>query len=325
MNRRNRRRFLKTIAATTTVGLVGCSGGDGDGGSDRETDREVTTVTGSGDGDDATTTGEDVDGSPDGTRTTENTRDSGEDEDETVVDEVERTEEDNAGDDQSPDLGQESWPQYAYDSCWSRYAPDVTFPSAGPLEMKWEYSLGGDERWRKAGGLILGAGLVIASWAGPFDGEANTVVAIDEATGEQAWAYESDHEMTHSVFHDGVVYTANRETGNNKLVAIDAATGNQLWSEPGILTPDLFLRDGATYTDSTESVGIKRFDLSDGTVTELPDVGSPIRLVGDHIYTGDSTAATDPTTELIQAYDAESGAKRWEVEWEVSDTSPPAL
>ncbi|RBI61135.1 hypothetical protein DMJ13_15530 [halophilic archaeon] len=104
---------------------------------------------------------------------------------------------------------------------------EVQARSAADGSLRWSHSPGSGSYWR-FDRLAVAGGRVVCT----FD---DTVHALDAATGETAWTYEADVQLTSSpTMASGTVYVGGRtdpesESGDAAVVALDANSGERTW------------------------------------------------------------------------------------------------
>ena len=78
----------------------------------------------------------------------------------------------------------------------------------------------------------------------------SNVYALDAATGDELWSYESGMLSTAPVVAEGVMYGASGDSGT--VFALDAATGQEIWKEAtgGQVIQSLTATEGLLYGES---------------------------------------------------------------------------
>ncbi|WP_458186035.1 outer membrane protein assembly factor BamB family protein [Haladaptatus sp. NG-WS-4] len=163
--------------------------------------------------------------------------------------------------------------------------------------VQWSYSLGNERYWW-ADRLTVAGGRV-------FFRINSTIRALDATTGEEAWTYEADAELTGALtVADGTLLTGGRtnpesDSGDATVVAIDAASGEHRWDYtfgswefedygPAANTP--VVADGRVFTAT-----FPKGSTTDWVYTEYGDF---------HVLFADET--TETTTETTETTTAET-------------------
>ncbi|NLV12139.1 PQQ-binding-like beta-propeller repeat protein [Haloarcula argentinensis] len=184
-----------------------------------------------------------------------------------------------------------SWPSYQYDSANTGYNPEASGPKDG-VEVAWrhpactEASSGAvvHDGQVSAGGLVVN-GRTGRAVGGEWDGHASTptfdngrvyvgahdLLALDAATGEREWTFETESDsggLATPAVEDGTVYTRG-QFDDPTIYAVDASSGEENW----------------------------RFELDGKGRFQLP-------VAGETVYSIDETST-------IYALNATNGEKQW--------------
>jgi quinoprotein glucose dehydrogenase len=228
------------------------------------------------------------------------------------------------------------WPAYGRDPGGTRFSPLVRIrrDNVGDLEVAWTYRTGeapDDPDHEAAGGggcadchssdarfevtpLMVGGTLYLST-------PVNRVVALDPATGEQQWVYDSqanlDLDYSEGFISRGVSYWTAGTGGSDpcleriflgtidaRLVALDASTGSPCadFGEAGQLRLD-------------QDVG--RVDPGDYMITSPPAVAGDVIVVGSAI--GDNRRAA-VERGIVRGFHARTGERLWA--WDPIPRSP---
>lgn len=223
----------------------------------------------------------------------------------------------------SPD---DDWPYYGHDGGGMRYSPlaQINRENVASLKVAWTFHTGdisdGHGRRKRSGfettPLVIDETLYLTT---PF----NRVIALDPATGKQRWAYDPkialDGDYGDGLVNRGVATWLDAARANGKpcrrrifestqdarLVAIDAATGAPCadFGKAGQVS----LRD------------VSRYDAGWYHMTSPPAVIDDLVIVGSAI---DDNHRVDMARGVVRAYDARTGALRWN--WDPLPPNPPA-
>jgi len=307
----NRRRVLKALGASALVGgLAGCSddgGGDGDG-------------DGGADGSDGEDGGDGSDGEDGG---------DGDDEDGTTVEE-----------DPIPEwdpLAADVWPMRRFGAGQSASHPAAT-PPEPPLSIEWTVT--GDFE-RSPQDVVVGRDQVVAAgdvvrayekssgemaWTYEVDSfgdlllsdrtvfvsddDAETLSAVDTATGDELWTTETTGSVTEPVVHDGALYGH----ASINAVAYDVETGDQLWAEETRnFDGTLAVADGTVYSstnDNGDYVVLAR-DAGSGEEQWRSDPFEDEVPLPSKMSVDDDTLYTVSGDGWVAAFDRDSGSRQW--------------
>ncbi|WP_046771444.1 outer membrane protein assembly factor BamB family protein [Jiangella alkaliphila] len=209
------------------------------------------------------------------------------------------------------------WAMFKGNSAYTGVAQDVLDPAR--LQPAWSY--------RTPGTILTSSPAIVDGvvYAGTRDedGAANHAVhAVDLATGEQLWRFQTDGQAEGTpVVAEGKVYAA---TVRGTLFALDAATGEKLWSitkgdevgdgvHRGWMYEQPNYEDGIVY--QVYSIGERRLMALDAeTGAELWNVRlnggwiseTPAALGGGRLY-------VDGDGSWLVSVNAETGAEEWRV------------
>lgn len=214
------------------------------------------------------------------------------------------------------------WAQHHGDERHTGVAQDEVSPE--DLALAWSYRTPGTFL---TGSPVLAGGVLYAATRDE-DGDGNSAVhAVDFATGEQLWKYETEISVHGTIaVSDGVVYAADLRSN---IYALDAAGGELLWQRepPPSQNPDVNQRtygyygvtvaDGKVFWTRQDRVGtgsrgaISALDPKTGeTIWESPMTGSTMSdgtpvFADGRVYVGNQTA------DRVLAYDADTGTQLW--------------
>ncbi|WP_439028614.1 outer membrane protein assembly factor BamB family protein [Haloarchaeobius sp. DT45] len=193
----------------------------------------------------------------------------------------------------------------------------------------------GTEQWSVGIGGLAGAPAV--SEGTVYVGNSNgRLLALDVGSGEVQWsvrrddieipdsqAYVSAEEIRPApAVSDGSLYVnTGRPTGGGKLVCLDAETGAERWSHSFdhdyVLPPAI---DGNRLVAASEYGELKVFSKVGGSVQWETDfdvnIGAPPAFDGETV----AVVAPVPRDSTVHAFDAATGNKRWEYQFEEATT-----
>lgn len=207
------------------------------------------------------------------------------------------------------------WPTFQYDAANSGFHPDTTGPKED-VGIRWKQTL------TETGNWVLREGPAIANETIYVGDSSQNVYALDRASGEQQWKFETTGSMasTPAVVDERVFFATEGE-----FHALDASTGNELWSfdygvaglqfnSPTVADDRVFFANGTGGTlfalDAETGTEQWRFETPDAS-TSTPAV------VDDTVY----FASYD---DNLYALDASTGTEIWSYETE-GNVSTPAV
>lgn len=225
-----------------------------------------------------------------------------------------------------PDTTADSWPYYGHDAGGMRYSPltQINRENVAQLKVAWTFhtgdvSEGGGHRKRsgfESTPLLVDGTLYLTT-------AFNRIVALDPATGKQRWAYDPkidfDGDYGDGLINRGVATWHDPTRGKDKpcrrrifestqdarLVAVDAATGAGCAD---------FGKDGQVSLRD-----VLQYDPGWYHMTSPPAIIDDAVVVGSAI---DDNHRVDMARGVVRAYDARSGALRWN--WDPLPANPTA-
>ena len=238
-----RRRFLSATGVSLTLGLAGCSDGDGSGSDDgTPEDTEAMDDDGPTDEEDTATAADEGDeGEDEGTETDEEAEDEeGEEGEEGEEDEEEV----------QIDPAYTGWPMVDQNVQNTRYRPDESGPRS--VTEQWEHPLGG----RRGSIPTVVDGLVYFA--------TGSLQAVNAASGEQVWERETENVISYDTcVVGGTVYA--HDTTN--VLAFDAETGEMQWQKE-IGEGTIVGTDDSIYVQSGELDTVSLYSLDAETGDE---------------------------------------------------------
>ncbi|EMA26510.1 Pyrrolo-quinoline quinone [Haloarcula argentinensis DSM 12282] len=225
-----------------------------------------------------------------------------------------------------------AWPSYQYDSANTGYNPEASDPKDG-VEVAWRHPACTEASSGAVvhGGRVSAGGLVVngrtgRAVGGEWDSHASTpafadgrvyvgahdLLALDAATGERDWTFETESDsggLATPAVEDGTVYTRG-QFDDPTIYAVDASSGEENWrfELDGESSTPLAVADGTVYSiDETSTIhainatnGKERWQRSPS-----PDIERSTPVIEDGIlYLGSSEG------DLL-ALNTDDGANVW--------------
>lgn len=239
-----------------------------------------------------------------------------------------------------------SWPTLQYDAANTGYNPEASGPKAG-VEVAWRYPActEADSGVVVHDGVVSGGGLVVDGQTGQpvggeWDGHASTptfadgrlyvgahdLLALDAATGDRDWTFETESDsggLGAPAVVDGTVYVPG-QFNDPTLYAVDAADGTEQWRfdhDAEIQTPPA-VDDGTVYVvDETSTV-----HALDATSGEERWQRSPANGIEFSIpVVTDATLMLGSTDGEVLALDASDGSDDWRRDLGTEPVGPVAV
>ena len=222
----------------------------------------------------------------------------------------------------------QEWGQYGADKAGTRYSPlsQIDRTNVGNLEVAWTYRTGIKERGGKPASNTVGENTPMI-----VDGRLitctplNRVIALDPASGEELWSFDSEVRLDFDIplFYvcRGVTAWVDEEadegalcrqrlfigTMDSRLLAIDATTGKRCTG---------FGENG----EVPLPVAVDQVFPGEVRVTSPPAVSGGVVAVGSSIF--DNMRVQSPSG-AVRAFDARSGAPKWSFDPVPRDADDP--
>ncbi|WP_254522004.1 PQQ-binding-like beta-propeller repeat protein [Natrinema caseinilyticum] len=215
-----------------------------------------------------------------------------------------------------------SWPQLQFDAANSGNA-DTSGP-AKPLHTAWRFQSVGEYGCASAPAMADDTLYFVSNDTGDggtADGGYSGIVHAVDASGTERWRTRTTVAQSSPAVADGNVFVAGR---GGPLLALDASTGDQRWSfgDASTFEGSPTVADGTVFlaTSASDDGLVFALNAADGTVkwsagADVP--GSPmevtaVAVANDVAYFG---VGTDASEGALYAVDAETGDRRWRVDF----------
>jgi outer membrane protein assembly factor BamB len=207
-------------------------------------------------------------------------------------------------------------------SATTALTPQVS-PTAAPVSTPTAVERSPKVLWRFKTGFSFSASPPVVVDQVAYIGDSDGVYALDAATGEERWRFDTGHWFSAPALKEGAVYVGGTDIGADEyyLYALDAATGEERWR----------LQLGGSVTFPTVVDGVVYLGSDDNYVYALDSATGKWLWRFKAGFEGDVVGFSDPAVadgvvyiggadRYVYALDASTGELRWR--HQVSDQTP---